>query len=325
MNAYPANYRQKKHLTLIEPQLRLIELWEKYTEHRKPLVAETTLKLNYKKIANHIKKLPFQYLSDASEIREHLLQHNSAYTAKRVITQLNACCNWACESSFISVNPFEGMAGKIEVIKEEKNIDPFTKAERDAIIQGFERHPTYSHYASFVRFLFATGCRTSEAVALQWKHLNKDCSVITFSEAVVCISSQKIRKNTKTNKSRKFPCNPSLHNLLLSIKPANADDESLVFPSLKGKEINAHTFNAMCWKGAKVHGKYREGIVTGLVKEGKVERYRPQYNTRHTFITFALEHGLDAKDVARLVGNTPEIIYKHYAGSNISKLQIPEF
>ena len=45
MNAYPDNYRQKKHLTLVQPQLTLIELWEKYTEHRKPLVAETTLKL----------------------------------------------------------------------------------------------------------------------------------------------------------------------------------------------------------------------------------------------------------------------------------------
>jgi hypothetical protein len=38
-----------------------------------------------------------------------------------------------------------------------------------------------------------------------------------------------------------------------------------------------------------------------------------------------LENGLDAKDVARLVGNSPEIIYKHYAGINSTKLEIPEF
>jgi integrase len=36
---------------------------------------------------------------------------------------------------------------------------------------------------------------------------------------------------------------------------------------------------------------------------------------RHSFITFCLEQGMDAKDVAKLVGNSPEIIYRHYAGA----------
>lgn len=48
------------------------------------------------------------------------------------------------------------------------------------------------------------------------------------------------------------------------------------------------------------------------------------YQTRHTFITLALDNGLDAKDVARLVGNSPEIIYRHYAG-NKQELFVPEF
>lgn len=61
-----------------------------------------------------------------------------------------------------------------------------------------------------------------------------------------------------------------------------------------------------------------------LVKAGKVERYLPQYNIRHTCITLALKNGLDAKDVARLVGNSPESIYRHYAG-NKRELFVPEF
>jgi integrase len=59
------------------------------------------------------------------------------------------------------------------------------------------------------------------------------------------------------------------------------------------------------------------------VEDGKVEHYLPQYNTRHTAITLLLEAGLDAKDIARLVGNSPEIIYKHYAG-NKRDLIVPE-
>lgn len=323
---------QPTNLRIVKPEkhnqeLTLAQLWEKYTEYRQPQISETTLKLNYQIIDSHIKKLPSIEISEANaeNIREFLLQHNSAYTTKRIITQLNACCDWGCKANFISINPFHGMVQTINDTKEEKEIDPFTKAEKDIIIKAFQEHPTYCHYAAFVEFLFLTGCRTSEAVALKWKHICNNLAYIIFSEAVVCVSSQKIRKDTKNHKSRKFPCNSPLQNLLRSIKPANWHPEALVFPSLTGKEINAHTFNAMCWKGTKIHGKYQEGIVTRLVREGKVERYRPQYNTRHTFITLALENGLDAKDVARLVGNSPEIIYKHYAGCNISKLQVPEF
>ncbi len=41
------------------------------------------------------------------------------------------------------------------------------------------------------------------------------------------------------------------------------------------------------------------------------------------FITLALDH-LSVKDIAYLVGNSPDIIYKHYA-SRSRNLEIPEF
>ena len=78
--------------------------------------------------------------------------------------------------------------------------------------------------------------------------------------------------------------------------------------------IDSHNFLNRVWKP----------VIEALVRDGKVQRYLPQYNIRHTFITLALEHGLDAKDVARLVGNTPKMIYRHYAG-NKRELFVPEF
>jgi integrase len=134
---------------------------------------------------------------------------------------------------------------------------------------------------------------------LQWKHISEDCRTITFSEAVVNVSSQGIRKDTKTHKARKFPANERLVELLQSIKTENYHPENTVFPSITGKLINSHTFNADVWKGCKRHGKQVDGIVTKLAKEGKIDHYRPQYQTRHTFITLVLEAGISAKDVAR--------------------------
>lgn len=326
-----AKYRQHANLAPAKPAgfrrnaPPLAQLWEGYTEHRKPMVAESTLQLTYKNIANHIRKLPFQEVEDAGEIGEYLLEHYSVYLTKRILTQLNACCNWACELSLIDDNPFRGMAEKIKLVEEERDIDPFTCAERDAIIKGFQEHDTYCHYTSFVKFLFATGCRTSEAVALQWKHISEDCSQITFSEAVVYASSYRIRKDTKTHKPRNFPCNASLQRFLKSIEPwKRRDEEALVFPSLTGIEINTHTFNALCWKGTTVHGEYLEGIVTRLVREGKVERYRSQYHTRHTFITECIKAGVSVVEVGEWVGSSAEVIIKHYA-EIMRRYEVPEF
>jgi hypothetical protein len=43
----------------------------------------------------------------------------------------------------------------------------------------------------------------------------------------------------------------------------------------------------------------------------------------HTFITLVLEAGISPKDIARWVGNSPEILMRHYAGAN-RNLAVPE-
>lgn len=326
-----SKYKPHTHLTVVEAikpkqALDLAQLWEKYTEFRSNQVEETTLAKNYARVANHIQRFPTKSLDDAIAIKDFLLAKASAYTAKRVITQLNACCSWAVKSKLIGLNPFYEMAVDIELPKAKSeciDIDPFTKEERDIIIQAFKKHRRYNHYTSFVDFLFLTGCRTSEAIGLKWKHINADCSKITFCEAVVNIPSKRVRKGLKNQDKRIFPCNKQLQSLLLSIKTENAEPDKPVFTSLKGKEVNVCTFNALCWHGTKHNSKPYVGIVQQLANEGKIDHYRPQYQTRHTFITLCLDAGVEVKDVARWVGNSPEIIYKHYAG-NRRDLQVPE-
>jgi len=320
----------KPKLAVIKPaqEPNLAELWVMYCEHRKNQVAATTFEKEYlKKFLNHIKKLPVQDISKAVEIREHLLKTCSADTTKRVITRLSACCSWAVKAGLIHKNYFAGMAQEIKSSSTQaryENIDPFSKAERDAIIKAFEQHPHHKHYAPFVRFLFLTGCRTGEAIALQWKHVNHDCAIITFSESYD--SALRIRKDTKTHKVRKFPCNPVLRELLLSMRPVDVPlhelAETLVFKSPTGIPIHNSKFTNQVWRGCKQGKKTYRGVVTELVKQGLVERYRCPYNTRHTFITMALEGGMTVPQVAKIVGNSPEVIMRHYAGNTL-KFEVP--
>ncbi|MEM9219476.1 MAG: tyrosine-type recombinase/integrase [Cyanobacteria bacterium P01_F01_bin.150] len=156
-----------------------------------------------------------------------------------------------------------------------------------------------------------TGCRPSEAVALEWKHIARNFRMITFEQVLIRTKSGvKIRKGLKTQERRKFPCNDSLKTMLKYIKPQKTSSEDLVFSSPENKSIDLNNFRNRTWKK----------VLKGLDIE-----YRKLYQTRHTFITHALEVGkLDAKDVARLVGNSPEVIYQHCAG-NKRELFVPEF
>ena len=98
------------------PKTRLSELWEQYTEFRRPQVAQTTSRIQYAAVASHIRRLPIQSLDGALEVRDVFLKTLTLDTTRRTITQISACCDWAVESGLIAVNPFRGMAEKIKLI-----------------------------------------------------------------------------------------------------------------------------------------------------------------------------------------------------------------
>ena len=302
----------------------LAELWDKFVDFKRPQCSPNTMRTMYLTFTNYVKQLPTHDLDRASEIRDYVVENFPLNSGKRLITRFSACCKWAMKSGLIAEDPFSGMATEIKLPKAKKiagfnQINPFSLEERNAIIHAIETDQfrpassafSHSQYAPIVKFLFFTGCRSSEASALQWKNVSEDCKQITFDQAIILTDNgRRIRKGLKTQASRVFPCNESLKNLLLSIRPESAKPRDLVFPSPGGKPINLGNFRGRTWK---------------TVLAGLEIPYRKLYQTRHTFITHALETGkLDAKDVARLVGNSPEVIYQHYAGQK-RELVVPEF
>jgi integrase len=280
----------------------LAQLWARYTAFKSSSLSVTTINTDFRKVRNHINNLPTQSLNDSKQIKKILLTTLSPGVARRTLVQLRACCNWAMEEGLIESNPFDSLP-KMRIPKTTQ-IDPFTREERNQIIEAFDLDPFYHHYASFVRFLFWTGCRTSEAVGLQWRHLDNDLTLITFSEAVV----GGVRKDTKTHKIRRFPVNETLRQLLADLRPADWQPDGLVFLSKAGCPIDPHNFLNRAWKG---------------VMSKLPIRYRKAYNTRHTFITLCLEEGMRVTQVAAWVGNSPKTIWEHYAGL-LSLQQVPD-
>jgi len=280
---------------------RLGDLWHQYTLFKSKVLSPSSLR-DFKKVANHIQRLPSQSLARSRTITNYLLDNLSPDTARRVIMQLNACCEWAVEREIIPVNPFKGTRSH-KISNGRLSINPFTAEERDLIIERFEEEPQHQSYASFVRFLFLTGCRTGEAVGLQWQHLDPSFSLICFQEAVV----EGQRGKTKNGKIRKFPINQTLKQLLITIRPSSPEPETSVFTDSLGGLIRPNNFLRRHWQP--------------VVKSLPIP-YRPQYNTRHTFITLCLEEQVPIAQVAAWVGNSPKIILQHYAG--LTRSEVPE-
>ncbi|MEG5176270.1 site-specific integrase, partial [Microcoleus sp. B3-D7] len=255
------------------------QLWEKYSGHKAQELAATTIKKDFAVVARHIAKTCGD-LNQAQKIRLQLIEQTTIRSAKRSLMQINACCAWALEFGLIETNPFEKI--KIKTRKPPADIQPFTEQERDRIIDAFRE--TEEFHAPLIEFLFLTGCRPSEAIALRWRHIDADLSRITFCEARV----YGITKGTKTGKSRIFPINPKLRSLLRAIQPKIASGDDLVFPSKNGLVLDEHNLVRRQWNRT-------------LEKLG-IPR-RPLYNCRHTFISFCLGKGIQVQQVALWAGN----------------------
>ncbi len=310
-----AKYKPQVHLAVVHnikprKEIKISELWVKYQTFKKPDCAPGTWR-TYVLQERYLEKCPHKLIEEAPQIFDWIVLNIPTDSAKRLLVQLSACCNWAIANNFITTNPFEGLAKEIKLKKlstEDDDINPFSKEERDAIIAAFKDNTYYKHYANYVQFLFLTGARPSEVIALQWKHITNKS--ICFQQAVVnSVDGLVLKDGLKTQFKRTFPVNAQLLELLDEVKKGlNVEPGSLVFPSPEGKWIDTHNFRNRAWKT----------IIKSLNYE-----YRKPYQTRHTFVTMALEADVSIPQIAKWVGNSPQVIMESYAGT-IRKVAVPK-
>lgn len=288
-------------------------LYKRWMAHKAKEVAPKTMEKFRATLAylfQHFDGKPVEFLGEKDAEAFIHWQRNTVLTTqgknlsmvqvKRRVEELEACWRWANAES----NPWEILASRIRIPPKQAP-KPFTKSEMLAIIQGFRDSPYYNHYAPYVQFVFATGCRTGEAIALKWKHLNDDCSAAWIGESL----SRGVRKATKSNRARNIDLPQSAVDLLMTIRPSPFNPEASVFTSPTGLAMDDHNFTQRAWKA--------------VLKESGVE-YRKPYTTRSTLISHALEQGMNPVTVAQLTGHDVETLYSNYSGNVNSRPRLPE-
>jgi integrase len=291
LERYQSQAKQQAYLTLVEdlkPVMELRQIWDSYLAYIEPSRKPNTLLYLHKTISPKIQACEIQDPNLALEIRNWLLSVTTPSMTKRVLIQINASINWAIKHNklVLAVSPFDGMAYEF---KHRYELDPtpnaFTIEERDRVLEAFKNHSrkrggiSYAHYASFVKFMFLTGCRPHEAVELQWQQIDPAWRFIHFIDS-------------KTGRSRKFPCNQSLREFLQSL-PHKGD---LVFPAPKGRAINYKNFSQRAWNA-----------IVDPIKPGTTP-----YSCRDTFITEQVAKNVNTAIIGKWVDNSVKTIEKHY-------------
>lgn len=295
--------------------LDLREVWEKYKVMSRGRAAKTVQKDNWRTVDRCLDKLTSeQLLLGRSElVLPKLLKFYSPGTLRRSLAEINTACNWAVKMKLIESNPYAHLAKQLpKPQRGDRSREIFSTAEIKKILAAFRADKKAAFYANYVELLALTGFRPEEAIALTWD------DVIASDSGKLSIRVNKAHskgelQSTKTNERRDFPCNTQLTKFLADL-PKTTNLRNLIFPSLRGGYIDQHNFASRYWLP----------IVRELAAQKKIKQYLPCYNLRHSFITRLVREQLDVATIAKLVGNSPKMIFDHYLSGN-GDLELPEF
>jgi integrase len=292
-------------------KLTVVALFKKFMAYKAETLSPVTIRNEYQATHQYLEAF-FEDKSaqavgpdDAANFVDWFrTQKLTPYSVRKRLVLISSAWNWAIKKELVESNPWTDLAKRIKVPPKQQ-VRPFSREEIGAIIKAFQTDRYYAIYADYVQFLFGTGCRTSEAIGLQWKHLSADCSLVWIGETL----TRGKRQSTKTNRARTITLTNSLRDMLMQRRPINWGKEDLVFTGPKGRAVDDHNFRNRGW--------------VKILSRLEID-YRKPYTTRATLISHALDLGKSPLEVAQLTGHDLQVLYKHYAGNVNSRPRLPE-
>lgn len=252
----------------------------------------------------------------ANDMRSAFLEVANSAT-KLAMHLLTKAVDWAIDEErlIISKNPFKGIAKSLKggqkrtnkVSGLPNNYVAFNRDEVNMILTAYLENYRNRKYHDFFKFKFLTGCRTGEAIALTWDDVKFKERVILFNKTYY--PNTGLSKGTKTEDSRIFPINSYLADWLLALK--SEAKTSTVFSGNKSKYLARSSVNKSWSEDSNVSKASKDGIVLLLAKQGELQYLSP-YNTRHTFINFCIDQGIDTITIADWCGNSDNVIEQVY-------------
>lgn len=216
----------------------------------------------------------------------------SGKTVNNYVSALREACQLAVLDKVMQANP----VATIPSAKHQKSPpDPFSREEAEAIIADMAAHYP-PEVAAYCEAKFFTGLRTSEIGALLWADVDLPSAQALIQRAVV----QGVEKTTKTNTAR---------TLRLNSRALAAIQSQKARTYLAGKHVFLDPRRGLPWDKEQFFTRFH-WIPT--LKRLSL-RYRPPYNTRHTYATIMLMAGMTPAFCAGQMGHDIKVFLTTYA------------
>lgn len=214
-------------------------------------------------------------------------------TVNNYVSVLRKALDLAVADGAIASNPVTGVSRA----KHQKPLpDPFSREEVEAILADMRQHFP-EPIVNYVEFKFFSGLRTSESFGLRWQDVDLPDKHVLVHRAIV----RGIEKlNTKTNTARQ---------VALNSRALAAMQRQRAHTQMRGEHVFLDPrYNTAWFEERAFRRSYWEPSLKRLGA-----RYRPPYNTRHTYATMMLMAGMTPAFCARQLGHSVEMFLRTYA------------
>jgi integrase len=291
----------------IKRNLNIIDIWQNYYGSKVSEVSRNTVINNYMPIYRWLTEnanINLDLNESCQDLITKLKESKSKAQLKNYSRYLQNAINYAIINQKVSED-YRNLFN-LDFFKNKKNnqiSQTLTIEEKNLILNELKKYNIL--YYNFFFLAFNTGMRPSEITALKVIDIKKDFIIIQR----LMNNDGTIKEGLKTQNKRVFPLNEDLKNFLLNITRF-CEYEAYIFTK-KGKPLRLSTYR-----------KVWDRILLKLSNQG-VER-RNMYHTRHFFISNCLDLGIPVATIAQWVGNSPQVIFEHYAHNN-TKIKPPTF
>jgi integrase len=177
--------------------------------------------------------------------------------------------------------------------------DPLTASERDRILADMADHYD-PRITAYFRFMFYTGMRPEEAIALRWSDIDEAGGVARVQRVRTFRGSE--RDDTKTGFHRDVDLVPMALAALKVMRPHT---------SMRGEDPDVFQ-NPVTRKPWHDERSQRDHYWHPTLRRLRIRGRRP-YSTRHTYCTVALMGGVAPAYIATQAGHSVKVLLEKYA------------
>jgi integrase len=217
----------------------------------------------------------------------------SGKTVNNYVSVLREAMELAVLDKVILSNP---VAGVPRAKHQKPPVDPFTQDEAEVICAYMVKHFP-AQVANYVEFKFFTGLRTSESFGLRWPSVDLPSSYFTVSQGIV---RGEEKDSTKTNEAR---------TVILNSRALGAIKRQAEHTRMSAEHVFLDPRYGTPWTEERA---FRRSYWTPALKALGI-RYRPPYNTRHTYATIMLMQGMTPAFCAKQLGHSVEMFLRTYS------------